>query len=76
MDVAGGAVRDSILPLPVPQPSTVLFSLLGMVIDAGKEISSIQDVMTGGGSPDAPVGTTLALIEQGTKVYSAVLKRM
>lgn len=76
VDVAGSDMRNNIMPLPVPQPSNVLFSLLGLLIDAGKEISSIQDVMTGGGDASAPVGTTLALIEQGTKVYSAVLKRM
>lgn len=75
VDVGGGSMRDNIMPLPVQQPSAVLFSLLGLLIDAGKEIASIQDVMTGGGDTNAPVGTTLALIEQGTKVYSAVMKR-
>lgn len=72
----GGVMRDGIVPNPVPDPSPVLFSLLGMLVEAGKEISSVQDVMTGGGATNAPAATTLALIEQGMKVYSAIFKRI
>lgn len=76
VDVSGMAMKDAIMPLPVGQPSAVLFNLLGLLIDAGKEIASIQDVMTGGGSTSAAVGTTLALIEQGMKVYTSIFKRI
>ena len=76
VDVRGGTLRDNILPLPVQDPSPVLFSLLGFLVDTGKEMASIQDVMTGGGSPDAAVGTTLANIEQGMKVYTSIIKRL
>lgn len=76
VDVMGGAMKDAILPLPVREPSSVLFTLLGLMIDSGKELASIQDVMTGGGPQSAAVGTTLALIEQGMKVYTSIFKRL
>lgn len=76
VDVGGANLRDGVLPLPVPQPSNVLFSLLGTLLEAGKEISSIQDVMTGGGGQNTPATTILALIEQGMKVYTAIFKRI
>ena len=76
VDVMGGAMKDAIVPIPVRDPSNVLFLLLGMLIDSGKELASIQDVMTGGGPQSAAVGTTLALIEQGMKVYTSVFKRL
>lgn len=76
VDVGGANLRDGVLPLPVPQPSPVLFSLLGTLLEAGKEISSIQDVMTGGGGQNTPATTVLALIEQGMKVYTAIFKRI
>ena len=76
VDTAGFPMKDAIMPLPVPQPSQVLFSLLGLLIDAGKDVSSIQDVMTGGGGQNTPATTVLALIEQGMKVYTAIFKRI
>jgi len=76
VDVGGANLRDGVLPLPVPQPSPVLFSLLGTLLEAGKEISSVQDVMTGGGGQNTPATTVLALIEQGMKVYTAIFKRI
>ena len=54
----------------------MLFSLLGFLVDTGKELASIQDIMTGGGSPDAAVGTVMANIEQGMKVYTSIIKRL
>ena len=75
-DIQGGVLRDNIMPLPVPQPSAVLFSLLGLLIDAGKDIASIQDVLTGGGGKNMPATSVLALIEQGMKVYTAIFKRI
>ncbi len=76
VDVSGLAMKDSILPLPIREPSNVLFMLLGLLIDAGKEIASIQDVMTGGGGKNMPATSVLAMIEQGMKVYSAIFKRI
>ncbi len=76
VDVPGINLRDSILPLPVREPSGVLFKLLGLLIDAGKDIASIQDVVTGGGGQNMAATSVLALIEQGTKVYTAIFKRI
>lgn len=75
-DSIGGALKDNIVPLPVREPSPVLFNLLGLLLEAGKEIASIQDVMTGGGGQNMPATSVLAMIEQGTKVYSAIFKRI
>ena len=76
VDVSGGLLKDSIVPLPIREPSNVLFLLLGTLLEAGKEISSIQEVMTGGGGQNTPATTVLALIEQGMKVYTAIFKRI
>jgi chaperonin GroES len=78
VNVAGGTVRENIIPMVWPGPSTVLFELLGMLIEAGKEIASIKDVLTGenAGGPNTPATTTLAIIEQGLKVFSAIYKRV
>lgn len=75
-DVVGGILKDNIVPLPVAQPSLVLFQLLGMMVEAGKGIASIQDVMTGGGGQNMPATSVLAMIEQGAKVYTAIFKRL
>lgn len=64
------------LAYPKPQPSTVLFSLLGFLIDMTKEIASTTDAMTGDVSQNMQPTTLLALIEQGQKVYTAVYKRI
>jgi len=76
VDNMGMSIKDAIVPLPVNEPSQTLFTLLGLMIDSGKELASIQDVMTGGGPQSAAVGTTLALIEQGMKVYTSIFKRL
>lgn len=73
----GNSLKDNIVPLPVAQPSQVLFSLLGMMVEAAKDITATKDILTGEtqGSNQA-VGTTLAMIEQGLKVFSAIYKRI
>lgn len=75
-DVPALHLQNSVMPLPVREPSPVLFQLLGVLVDSGKSIASIQEVMTGGAPANQPAATTLALIEQGMKVYSGVFKRI
>lgn len=77
VDVRGGTIRDSVFPLPVREPSPVLFNLLGMMIQAGKEIASITDIMMGQTpGQNTPASTTLNALEQGVKVYTAIVRRM
>lgn len=76
VDVTGGSLKENIVPMNAPGPSAVLFNLLGMLIEAAKEITSVQDVLTGEGTANQPATTTLALIEQGQKVMTAIFKRI
>jgi hypothetical protein len=76
VDVPGGTIKDSITFLPYKEPSTVLYQLLGNVVDEGRRIGSIADVDVGDMSAQAPVGTTLALLERSLKVMSGVQARM
>ncbi len=77
VDTGGFPIGDAFEPLPINEPSNVLFQLLGLMIDAAKEIGSTQDVMTGGApGSNTPATTTLAIIEQGMKVYTAIFKRI
>jgi chaperonin GroES len=76
VDVTGGTLRENIVPFATPGPSPVLFQLLEMLIGAAKDITSVQDVMTGEGQANQPATTTLALIEQGHKVMTAIFKRI
>ena len=76
VDVTGQSIKESLLPLPYKEPSQVLFSLLGFSVDAGKSFAAIADMKMGEGNEQNPVGTTLALIERGTKVMSAIHKRL
>jgi chaperonin GroES len=71
-----GALRDSIMPVTYPGPSSVLMSLLEFLIGFGKELASIKDVLTGDTPTTAPVGTTQMLIEQGLQVFSSIYKRI
>jgi chaperonin GroES len=74
---AGGPLKDNIVPFPVAAPSAVLFSLLGMLIEAAKDITNTKDILTGETQGnDQAVGTTLAMIEQGLKVYTSIYKRI
>lgn len=73
----GQAIRDSVYTIPWPGPSEVLFQLLGFLVSAGKEVASIQDILTGDAAlSNTPPTTMLALIEQGVKVYTAIHKRL
>jgi len=77
VDTGGAPMKDAILPLPVREPSQVLFAMLGLLVDAAKEISSVSEVMSGGPPPaNTPATTVLSLIEQGMKVYTAIFKRI
>lgn len=76
VNASGSSLRDNIVPMQHPGPSDVLFKLLGLIIDAGKEVSSISDVITGDVERNQTATTTLALIEQGLKVFTAIYKRI
>ena len=76
MDAPGGAIRDSLMPLPFKGPDPTLFNLLGFVVQAGQRFATITDMKVGDGNQQAAVGTTLALLEQGSRVMSAIHKRL
>jgi len=76
VDAPGGAIRDSLMPLPFKGPDQTLFALLGFVVDAGQRFATITDMKVGDGNQQAAVGTTIALLEQGSRVMSAVHKRL
>ena len=76
VDVPGGAIRDSITFIPYKEPSSVLYQLLGNIVEEGRRIGSIADVQVGNMNPNAPVGTTLALLERSMKVMSGVQARL
>ena len=76
VDAPGGAIRDSLMPLPFKGPDQTLFALLGFVVDAGQRFATITDMKVGDGNQGAAVGTTIAMLEQGSRVMSAVHKRL
>lgn len=77
IDSSGGAIRDNIYHMQHPGPSPVLFQLLGLLIEAGKEIASVKDVLTGDSrGANASPTTTIAMIEQGLKTFTAIFKRV
>jgi len=76
VDVGGGTLRDSLFPLPYKEPSAVLYQLLGNVVEEGRRIGSVADVQVGNMNPEAPVGTTLALLERSMKVMTGVQARL
>jgi hypothetical protein len=76
VDVGSGAIKDSILPLPYKEPSIVLSGLLDKIVDEGRRFAATADFEISDMSAQAPVGTTLALIERQLKVMSAVQARM
>jgi len=76
MDAPGGSLRDAFVPLPFKEPSQTLLSLLGILVDSGRRFASIADMQIGDANQNAPVGTTVALLERGTRVMSAIHKRL
>jgi hypothetical protein len=76
IDAGGAELSASLLPLPYKEPSQVLFTLLGFVVEAGKRLSSTADMQVGDGNQYAQVGTTIALLERGSMVMSAIHKRL
>jgi hypothetical protein len=76
VDAPGGAIRDSLMPLPFKGPDQTLFQLLGFVVEAGQRFATITNLKVGDGNQNAPVGTTMAMMEQGSRVMSAVHKRL
>ncbi len=76
LDLPSGAIRDNIMPLPFKEPSQTLANLLGVLVQEGRRFASIADLQIGEGNQEAPVGTTLALIERSMKVMSAIHARL
>ena len=76
IDVPGGQLSQSIMPLPYKEPSQTLMQLLGFVVDAGRRFAAITDIQVGDGNQQAAPGTTVALLERGSKVMSAIHKRL
>ena len=76
VDAPGGAIRDSLMPLPFKGPAQTLLQLLGFVVQAGQRFATITDMKVGEGDQNAAVGTTIAMLEQGSRVMSAVHKRL
>jgi hypothetical protein len=76
IDTTGGSLRENLIPLPIKEPSNVLMQLLGLLVDSGKRFAAIADMNIGDANAAMPVGTTVALLERGTKVMSAIHKRL
>ncbi len=76
IDTTGGSLKENMIPLPIKEPSNVLMQLLGLLVDSGKRFASIADTNVGDMNQAMPVGTTVALLERGTKVMSAIHKRL
>lgn len=76
VDAPSGALRESLVPLPYKEPSGTLLNLMGICVEAGQRFASTTNLQIGEGNQELPVGTTMALLEQGTRVMSAVHKRL
>jgi hypothetical protein len=76
VDAPGGNLRDSFMPLPFKEPSQTLLTLMSTVVSAGQRFASIADTQVGDGNQGAAVGTTVALLERGSRVMSAIHKRL
>jgi hypothetical protein len=76
VDAPGGSLRDAFFPLPYKEPSQTLLQLMGIVVGAGQRFAAIADMQVGDGNQGAAVGTTIALLERGSRVMSAIHKRL
>jgi len=76
VDAPGGSLKDSFFNLPYKEPSPTLLQLMGIVVQAGQRFASIADMQVGEGNQQAAVGTTVALLERGSRVMSAIHKRL
>ena len=76
VDAPGGNLRDAFFPLPYKEPSPTLLQLMGIVVQAGQRCAAIADMQVGDGNQGAAVGTTVALLERGSRVMSAIHKRL
>ena len=76
VDAPGGSLKDAFYPLPYKEPSATLLQLLSIVVQAGQRFAAISELQVGEGSQQAAVGTTMALLERGSKVMSAIHKRL
>ena len=76
VDAPGGNLKDAFMPLPFKGPDQVLLQLMGIVVDAGQRFASIADAQVGDMNQQAAVGTTMALLERGSRVMSAIHKRI
>jgi len=76
VDAPGGNIRDSFMMLPFKEPSQTLLQLMGVVVNAGQRFASIADLQVGDGNQQAAVGTTVALLERGSRTMSAIHKRI
>ena len=76
IDVPGGDLKNSIIPLPYKEPSGTLAQLLGVVVDSGRRFAQVADAKISDVNSQAPVGTTVALIEQGSKIITSIHKRL
>ena len=76
VDAPGGNIKDAFMPLPFKEPSQTLLQLMGTVVSAGQRFAAIADMQVGDGNQQAAVGTTIALLERGSRVMSAIHKRL
>jgi|SRR5210317_645024 len=76
VDAPGGNLRDAFMTLPYKEPSPTLLQLMGIVVQAGQRFAAIADMQVGEGNQNAAVGTTVALLERGSRVMSAIHKRL
>ena len=76
VDAPSGALRDSLMLLPFKGADQTLLTLMGFVVDAGRRFATITDMKVGDGNQQAAVGTTMALLEQGSRIMSAIHKRL
>lgn len=76
LDATVDDVKKAVMPLPFKEPSGTLFQLLGFIVETGQRFAAIADLNVGEANNNAPVGTTIALLEQGSKVFSAIHKRL